>query len=591
MIVNRPHFLILSFIVLLFGLLAIAFSAGDAFAQGGARNIEIKTPNGGETLIAGDTYRITWDASENIDKVNLDWSRGPGSLNTIVSSIDNTGYYDWTVNVGNTINTQFKIRVRGYDTGYGSVTDESDDFFTVVSANTAGSLPVTSRPFIHSIEPAQARVGQTVVVNGARFNNDSFISIYDASGSGPVALPTNITDTTLTFTVPSSLSSGSYWLKVTHRGNSNYDSTPINFTILTTPSVPNINSTSPISAKGGEVMTLYGNNFGQGSYVEVLGLVGSSSLTAQQTIGASSLTSTSLSFIVPTNLTAGTYWIQIGEKASETKSNRVYMMIASDVGGVRVIPNITSVSPSQVGPGDTVTIYGSNFTPGGMYVEVVGMDNLYDARSTSNSVTWTVPQWGFGPGLYSLRVVDRQRLVAGEEEKSVTSNAISLSVTSSTNGTITPVTPTPIVTTPATGTAFTRNLWRGMNNDDVRRLQEFLARDAELYPEGITSGYYGKLTEAAVQNFQCKYNIICGGTSDSTGYGLVGPQTIAKLNEVYGNGGNTSTGTSGNTSSQTTAPSSSGSSGLSQSQVDAIVNLLQALGADATIIANVRSVL
>src|SRR3989344_8595946 len=74
---------------------------------------------------------------------------------------------------------------------------------------------------------------------------------------------------------------------------------------------------------------------------------------------------------------------------------------------------------------------------------------------------------------------------------------------------------------------FKRNLWRGMRGDDVKKLQELL---------GVTprSGYFGAITEAAVQNFQCQYDIVCLGETDDTGYGLVGPRTRAKLKVVFG---------------------------------------------------------
>jgi PKD repeat protein len=43
------------------------------------------------------------------------------------------------------------------------------------------------------------------------------------------------------------------------------------------------------------------------------------------------------------------------------------------------------------------------------------------------------------------------------------------------------------------------------------------------------TGYYGVLTEAAVRKFQCKNQIVCDGTPESTGYGVVGPRTAAIL--------------------------------------------------------------
>ncbi len=74
-----------------------------------------------------------------------------------------------------------------------------------------------------------------------------------------------------------------------------------------------------------------------------------------------------------------------------------------------------------------------------------------------------------------------------------------------------------------------RTLRQGISGDDVLRLQQFLARDSSLYPEAITSGYYGALTEKAVQRWQVKYNIVSSGSPSSTGYGVVGPRTAAAI--------------------------------------------------------------
>jgi len=60
-----------------------------------------------------------------------------------------------------------------------------------------------------------------------------------------------------------------------------------------------------------------------------------------------------------------------------------------------------------------------------------------------------------------------------------------------------------------------------------------LAQNKEIYPEGEITGYYGELTIKAVQRFQEKYNIATSGTPETTGYGLAGPTTRQKLNEIF----------------------------------------------------------
>ncbi|MDO8552245.1 MAG: peptidoglycan-binding domain-containing protein [bacterium] len=73
------------------------------------------------------------------------------------------------------------------------------------------------------------------------------------------------------------------------------------------------------------------------------------------------------------------------------------------------------------------------------------------------------------------------------------------------------------------------SLKRGSSGADVTRLQQFLAQDRSIYPEGIVSGTFGPLTEKAVQRFQVKNGIVNSGTPSTTGYGAVGPRTAAAM--------------------------------------------------------------
>lgn len=77
---------------------------------------------------------------------------------------------------------------------------------------------------------------------------------------------------------------------------------------------------------------------------------------------------------------------------------------------------------------------------------------------------------------------------------------------------------------------FAKDLLFGLREDEgVRCLQEFLKRQgAGIYPEGLVTGYFGPLTEAAAKRFQAFYGI------PQTGY--VGPLTRAKINELLTQG-------------------------------------------------------
>jgi peptidoglycan hydrolase-like protein with peptidoglycan-binding domain len=72
-----------------------------------------------------------------------------------------------------------------------------------------------------------------------------------------------------------------------------------------------------------------------------------------------------------------------------------------------------------------------------------------------------------------------------------------------------------------------RSLRQGISGDDVKTLQAVLAADPSIYPEGMITGYYGRLTSEAVKKFQNKYGI--------EAIGSVGPKTLKKLNEEIGN--------------------------------------------------------
>jgi peptidoglycan hydrolase-like protein with peptidoglycan-binding domain len=76
---------------------------------------------------------------------------------------------------------------------------------------------------------------------------------------------------------------------------------------------------------------------------------------------------------------------------------------------------------------------------------------------------------------------------------------------------------------------FRRSLGKGSTGEEVRKLQEILSKDKNIYPEGLITGYYGNLTEKAVRKYQIQYNI---ALENDPGYGYVGPKTRAMLNQI-----------------------------------------------------------
>ena len=74
----------------------------------------------------------------------------------------------------------------------------------------------------------------------------------------------------------------------------------------------------------------------------------------------------------------------------------------------------------------------------------------------------------------------------------------------------------------------------GITSPQVTLLQQLLAKDPNIYPEGLMTGFYGSLTVKAVQRFQTKYNILTSGSPETTGYGLAGPRTRERITEILG---------------------------------------------------------
>jgi len=73
-----------------------------------------------------------------------------------------------------------------------------------------------------------------------------------------------------------------------------------------------------------------------------------------------------------------------------------------------------------------------------------------------------------------------------------------------------------------------RYLHEGMSGEDVEMLQEILATDPDVYPEGLVTGYFGPLTRNAVKRFQKIAGI--------EQVGVVGPKTSARINELLEEG-------------------------------------------------------
>lgn len=64
-------------------------------------------------------------------------------------------------------------------------------------------------------------------------------------------------------------------------------------------------------------------------------------------------------------------------------------------------------------------------------------------------------------------------------------------------------------------------LSEGMSDADVAKLQELLATDPTIYPEGKKTGYFGPLTRDAIKRFQARHELEVTGKIDEETHGLL----------------------------------------------------------------------
>lgn len=95
---------------------------------------------------------------------------------------------------------------------------------------------------------------------------------------------------------------------------------------------------------------------------------------------------------------------------------------------------------------------------------------------------------------------------------------------------------------------LSRTLRLGSRGSDVTTLQNYLITQGYL-TSGSATGFYGPLTQAAVQKYQSQKGIVSSGTPATTGYGAVGPKTTASIASC---GSTTSTTTQSTTISTAT---------------------------------------
>lgn len=146
----------------LVGMAFLAFMCGTALAYTGSAvsglftidnrdpAISVASPNGGETLIAGGSYAITWSSAGYISDVLIEYSTNGGAAWVAENTVPNTESYDWLV--PEVSSDQCLVRIS--DASNPGVNDISAGVFTITSPNGLPDLTVTSEDIgFDTLEP------------------------------------------------------------------------------------------------------------------------------------------------------------------------------------------------------------------------------------------------------------------------------------------------------------------------------------------------------------------------------------------------------------------------------------------------------
>ncbi|MDP3991609.1 MAG: DUF5010 domain-containing protein [Candidatus Colwellbacteria bacterium] len=171
---------------------------------------------------------------------------------------------------------------------------------------------------------------------------------------------------------------------------------------------------------------------------------------------------------------------------------------------------------------------------GSNLILVESWNELWEGTGIQKSTTYSKNGGGYLPDDYYMRLL--RSLVKPSPLIVSVPTPISLQQTTSPSQTTSPYASSGesfgVARNPQSA-VFNTNLFVGMQNEGVQRLQEYLAKDPTLYPEGLITGFFGALTKKAVIRLQERYaNEVLKPVGLTQGTGYVGPFTRAKLNEL-----------------------------------------------------------
>jgi peptidoglycan hydrolase-like protein with peptidoglycan-binding domain len=402
-------------------------------------SITVLSPNGGETLIAGNPYTIRWNASNFPSNATahivLRTLFGIPDTN-IGLAASTVGNYTWQIPANSTPG-QYEIAVYQADLtgaiGPNGVKDKSDAPFNIVTATT----PIT----LSSISPASGPVGTNIRLDGCGSDSSSgFTLVYSGPKSGTAAIPVETLGAAsgcgyMTIAVPSDFPAGTYTLSVKNNQTGAMSTNSMAFTVLplgctstsgfssvngsacdgSISTAPAISYITPSQGTTNDTITIYGTNLSDGRPSVEFYSSSNGSLVATVPFVSLGLIS-SQSIVIPianTSITTGGMY-QIKVITSAGRSNGASFVLTVVTTSTPI--TLTNITPASGPVGTNIRLdgCGSDSSSGFTLVysgpksgtAVIPIETL-GATSGCGYMTIAVPT-DFPTGTYSLSVKNNQ---------------------------------------------------------------------------------------------------------------------------------------------------------------------------------------
>jgi len=315
-------------------------------------------------------------------------------------------------------------------------------------------------------------------------------------------------------------------------GNSSAQSSPLNVTAAIDSEAPSVPAGASAMATSSSAIALY-----WASSTDNVGVVGY--YVYRNGAKIATVASTSIPYL-DSGVASGTYGYAVaaydlaGNVSNASLPASATLFFDTTSPSVPSMLSATANSTSQI----NISWYPSN--------DNVGVIGYYVYRNDTRVAT--VSKNSYSDTNLAASTTYTYTVVAYDVSGNVSSSSLPITTTTLGVANAQPAQTTAAVTsTASTGTsinsatpALTSSLYRGLRNSQVQLLQNILIKTGYL---GATSntGYFGPLTEKAIQKFQCDNNLACG--SANAGWGIVDGTTRDALNNLSGNAGQNTSST------------------------------------------------